>query len=463
MKYVENKVEDLKIAYIGGGSRQWARHLMRDLALTDDLSGEIRLYDIDYEAALLNEKIGNGVKNIDGCLSVWSYRACKTLEESLVGADFVFISITPGSLDAMESDAHTPEKYGIYQSVADTTGPAGVIRSLRAIPMVQEIALAVKKCCPDAWVINYSNPMTVFTKALYASWPEIKAFGCCHEVFGTQKLLALALDECRGIKGVKRTEIKTEVTGVNHFTWVTSAKYKNIDLLEVFEEYMAKYAETGVTNGRDDNWLNRHFECAHLVKFDLFRRLGAIPAAADRHIAEFCPRDWYLASPERVARWKFGLTPVSWRKKALADANEETKKIASGEKEMTLWHSGEEEIAQMRALLGLEDLVTNVNLINHGQIPDLPLGACVETNAIFTADRVQPVYTGPLPPKVYPLVSRIVGEQQLIVEAGMERDLEKAFEAFMMDPLVTLPQEEARRLFDEMVENTKEYLGDYFK
>ena len=93
----------------------------------------------------------------------------------------------------MESDVHAPEEYGIYQSVGDTTGPGGVVRAMRTLPMFEEIAENIKKFSPDAWVINYTNPMTVITRTLYKVFPKIKAFGCCHEVFGTQKLLAYML------------------------------------------------------------------------------------------------------------------------------------------------------------------------------------------------------------------------------------------------------------------------------
>lgn len=172
-----------------------------------------------------------------------------------------------------------------------------------------------------------------------------------------------------------------------------------------------------------------------MVKFDLYKRYGCIPAAGDRHLAEFCPLDWYLSSPERVRSFKFGLTPVSWRRKYLADGNATGLKVASGEEKLTLKHSGEEEIDQMRALLGLCDLVTNVNLPNRGQIPNLPLGVCVETNAAFTTDKVTPVYTGPLPTKLYPLISRVVGIQETVVEAGMERDLKRALSLSQTIPL----------------------------
>ena len=142
----------------------------------------------------------------------------KLKKRLIEGADFVVISILPGTFDEMESDVHTPEKYNIYQSVGDTAGPGGILRALRTIPMFEEIAENIKKYCPDAWVINYTNPMTMCVKTLYKVFPEIKAFGCCHEVFGTQKTACkMHLKILKVIKDVKREDIKVNVVGVNHF------------------------------------------------------------------------------------------------------------------------------------------------------------------------------------------------------------------------------------------------------
>ena len=141
MKYTDHKtVEGLKIAYIGGGSQGWAWGLMSDLSAADDISGQVALYDIDFEAAKKNEIIGNKFNSIPESKSHWDYYAVSTLEEALTGADFVAISILPGTLDEMHSDVHTPEKYGIWQPVGDSTGPGGIIRALRTIPMMEVIA-----------------------------------------------------------------------------------------------------------------------------------------------------------------------------------------------------------------------------------------------------------------------------------------------------------------------------------
>ena len=202
--------------------------------------------------------------------------------------------------------------------------------------------------------------------------------------------------------------------------------------------------------------------CANRVKFELFRRYGYIAAAGDRHLAEFCEGSWFLKNPEMVADWKFALTTVDSRRKGLGDRLEKSAKLQSGELEPEIGDSGEEGVEQIRSLLGLTEMVTNVNIPNYGQIPNLPIGAIVETNARFTSDTLTPVFAGELPITIYPLITRIVAEQELIVEAALERNLEKAFIAFMNDPLVNLSKEDARALFDEMVENTKEYLKEYF-
>ena len=142
VKHENNIVSDINIAYIGGGSRGWAWTLMNDLAKAEDISGEVRLYDIDFDAAKNNEIIGSKIGGN------WSYVATRTIGEALTGADFVILSILPGTFDEMEYDVHSPEKYGIYQSVGDTTGPGGMFRAMRTVPMIREIARAIREYSP---------------------------------------------------------------------------------------------------------------------------------------------------------------------------------------------------------------------------------------------------------------------------------------------------------------------------
>ena len=183
-------------------------------------------------------------------------------------------------------------------------------------------------------------------------------------MFGTQKLLVNALEDIKGIKDVKREDIKVNVVGVNHFTWLTKAQYKDIDIFPVYREFAEKYKDNGFVKKSDENWMNKYFSCSEKVKIDLFLRYGSIAAAGDRHLAEFCPGDWYLKDKETVEKWGFALTPVSWRKDDLEKRLERSERLYCGEEKFELKETGEEGVQQIRALLGLGDLVTNLSLIH---------------------------------------------------------------------------------------------------
>lgn len=451
-----NKTKNLNICYIGGGSRNWAWVLMKDLAAEKDLSGTIKLYDIDVEAAEANEKIGNDLMAQHNP-GQWKFKAVSDLKDALNDCDFIFLSILPLDFTEMSVDVHLPERHNIYQSVGDTAGPGGMIRALRTIPMYQEIASAVEKYAPNAWVFNYTNPMTICTRTLYKQFPGIKAFGCCHEVFGTQKLLAHAAEDA-GLapKGsIKREDIKTNVAGINHFTWIDKASWRDVDLFPVWDAFVQKYYQDGYDEGGDSNWLNNFFSSMDRVKMDLYKRYGLIAAAGDRHLAEFCPPSWYLSSPEQVKEWKFTLTPVNFRINMREDLKKKSLAYKEGKEKMEISDSGEEGIVLMKALLGLGDIVTNVNLPNRGQMPGFPLDAVVETNAVFSRGTVNPVAAKAFPQSLHSLTMVHVGIQEGIVEAAFERNLEKAFLVFLNDPQIhKLSINEARALFDEMVEKT---------
>ena len=463
MKCINNRADQVTIAYIGGGSRGWAWKFMTDLALEPAMSGTIRLYDIDEEAAKANEVIGNRVSQRPEAVGKWHYETCGSLKEALTGTDFVVISILPGTFDEMAVDVHLPERLGIYQSVGDTAGPGGMMRALRTIPMFVEIAQAIKTYAPEAWVINYTNPMSLCVKTLYHVFPNIKAFGCCHEVFGTQKVLKGILEKTMGLSGIDRRDIHVNVLGINHFTWFDYASYEGIDLFPVYRKYIQEHFEEGYQEeGRD--WKKNTFDCAHRVKFDLFNRYGLIAAAGDRHLAEFMPGDEYLKDPETVAGWKFGLTTVDWRKNDLKERLAKSSRLLTGEEEVELKPTGEEGILLIKALCGLCRVVSNVNIPNSGgQIANLPREAVVETNALFERDAIRPVLAGTLPETVRELIMPHVENHERILKAALTCDKELVVQAFMHDPLVKgkkAKEEDVRLLIDEMIEGTKKYLPE---
>jgi alpha-galactosidase len=449
---------------------------MQDLAFEQEISGTIELYDLKPEDAQTNAVIGNTLlaRHNPGH---WTFHANPSLEDALTGSDVVFVSILPGDFAEMAIDVHAPEAYGIYQPVGDTAGAGGLIRALRTIPQFRAIAQAVKTYAPSAWVINYTNPMTICTRTLYKEFPQIKAAGCCHEVFNTQKLLATVLEAagCAPKGSIRREEIHTRVLGINHFTWIDRASWNHIDIFPYYTQFVARHAETGFhqaeaattfaagsASGENadaeqaaEAMRRALFSSAERVKMDLFRRYGLIAAAGDRHLAEFCPHSWYLASPEQVRRWGFALTPVSWRIENRDALIAQARAYREGTKTMTPLSSGEEGIRMVKALMGLESLVSNVNLPNQGQMPDLPRDVVVETNAVFSLDGIAPIVGGALPTDLRHLVMHHVLAQEGIIEAVFEEDYEKAFRVFSQDLAIqTVSLTEARALFDRMCAKT---------
>ena len=463
MIYENGKTGDIRIAYIGGGSRGWAWKFMTDLAIEPSMSGTIILYDIDQEAAKANEIIGNKVNARSDSVGKWNYIVADSLKAALTGCDFVVISILPGTFDEMESDVHLPERLGIYQSVGDTAGPGGMIRALRTLPMFVEIGEAIREYAPNAWVVNYTNPMSLCIQILYDVFPGIKAFGCCHEVFGTQRVLADICSLKLGIKDIQRREIIVNVQGINHFTWFSEAFYQGIDLFPIYEEFIDGHYEEGFDDP-DRNWANSTFCCAHRVKFDLFRRYGMIAAAGDRHLAEFMPGNEYLKDPGTVAKWKFALTSVKWRKEDLEHRLEKSRRLLNGEEEVELNPTGEEGILLIKALCGLERVVSNVNIPNTGmQIGNLPAEAVVETNAIFERDTIRPILAGNLPEHVKELIMSAVENHETILEAALTCNEELVVKAFMNDPQVKgrkCEEQDIRLLVKDMLSATKKYLPE---
>jgi alpha-galactosidase len=453
----------IKIAYIGGGSKMWARVFMYDLALNPDMQGEIGLYDIDRAAAVRNQQIGKRINEAGETVSKWDYVVYDQLDEALAGADFVVISILPGTFGQMRVDVHLPEEYGIYQSVGDTAGPGGVLRAMRTVPIYEHFARRIQAVCPDAWVINFTNPMSICVKTLYDVFPQIKAFGCCHEVFHTQDFLCDVLKEETGIE-VTRQSIATDVAGINHFTWISSATYHDIEIMDLLDSYVGKFYESGhYEHGSADLYKTDSFAYANRVKMDMYKRYGILAAAGDRHLAEFVNNGWYLKNPQQVEEWKFALTTVDFRIRQMNDRIKESEGLADGSIPVRVEKSQEEAVDIMRAILGLTNKVTNVNLPNSGQMQQLPDGHIVETNAVFSNGFIAPITSEHLPIPVLNLVERCSNNVEALYEGIKARDFDRIFAAFMDQGLCAgLTLKDGRSLFERMVRGTWEYLEGYY-
>ena len=442
----------LKIAYIGGGSRDWARKLMIDLALCSDLTGEVALFDIDMDSARLNEGLGNWIHNSGqpGVLSQWHYTAVSNLREALHEADFVIISIQPGSLELMRDEIALAEEYGLFYPVGDTTGAPGLIRGLRAASIYKGFAQTLAEYCPNAWIINYTNPMSICTRTLTRVAPELKVFGCCHEVFWVQDMLAGVASQYLNIEPPSRTDIHVNVLGINHFTWIDKATYQGHDLLELLRHHLNQPGILRAYTQEEVEAFNDWFYSTDQVKFNLFKRFGVLAAAGDRHLVEFLPG--FIRSPETLFKWGVIRTPVSYRIERWTTAPQKTRDLINGVTPLVLESSGEEGVGMIKALLGLGDLVTNVNMENVGQISNMPLHAMVETNAHFSRNSLRPLTAGALPAGIAPLINQHSANQELIIEAALTENTDLAFQAFFNDPSNHLPLDDSWELFNKMLQ-----------
>lgn len=444
---------EMTLAYIGGGSLNWAQVLMSDLVHDATLGGEIRLYDIDHAAAARNAVIGNRMSEAAGLKL--RYSAPATIDVALSGADFVVVSILPGSFDDMANDIDLPAKAGILQSVGDTVGPGGFLRAMRAIPAMFQIGRAIGQYCPQALVCNLTNPMSVLTGALYAAFPAIKAWGECHEVTKLRKIIAWMANRDAGEALYDFRQVQANVLGINHFTFVDRAFIGGKDWLPDYIAFAAAHRASGWRETPIDqsNEFARLYEDQNQVKFDLAARYGIAAAAGDRHLAEFMPQNWYL---DRCADFGFALTPVDWRRRDRATRQAEARQVELANVPPKPRAASEEAlVAQIRAITRGEMLVVNANMPNKGQLEGFAEGTIVETNVLFSGHGLRPVHAGRLPPAVEALVRPHADRQDALLKAVLAEDLVTLEGLFLSDPLVApIGPDRGAALFAAMTQAT---------
>jgi alpha-galactosidase/6-phospho-beta-glucosidase family protein len=444
----------LKIAYLGGGSRQWARALMRDLALSEHFDGELVLFDLNAAAARKNVSVGQDIFSRPDARSKLRVRAADTLAEALRAADVVVISTEPGPVTMRYADLVIPARHGILQTVGDTTGPGGLLRAMRALPDYFEFGEAIANHCPHAWVINYTNPMTLCTAALHAAFPAIRAFGCCHEVLGVRERLAKDVARWLRVATPTREDIEVEIAGVNHFTWATAARWQGIDLFpHLAQDATQPSAKRNLsTLARKNHAREAWFDSPGAVALDLFRRYGALGAAGERHLVEFLPE--YLTDERTLHRWGVVATPYAWRLRHRQGPDDSLTTLRN----QPLKPSGEEGVRLLEALFGHGEFVTSVNLPNVGQMPGLAHGAIVETNARFSASRITPLVPRRLSAAAESRVRLVSEVQAQVLHAARTRDIDAAFNALIADPLCRVSIDEAAKLFSAMVTHAQGHL-----
>ncbi len=447
----------MQITIIGGGSYQWTPELLADLLSTESLHGaHIVLEDID-PAPL--DKMEGLARKVDEALGAGATFATTTDQKrALDGADFVIVTISTGGFDSMAVDLDIPTRYGIRQSVGDTVGPGGINRSLRNIPVLVGVAEDMAVVCPEAWLLNITNPMTCLTRSICRQ-TDIKTVGLCHEVGNWAMDLAIALG--RPLEAVAPT-----VAGVNHFPVVTSLEVDGADgftlLAEMVEEAGGLAALSPHPGRPEAEEMSRlDFVQRHALKLTLLDMWGALPAAGDRHIAEFLP--WVLTEESGWgAEYNIELTSIARRQEHQDGYIADVDAWLGGTKTLQTWQSGELPAPVIDSLVTGQRRQLPVNIPNAGQVPDVPAGSVVESICIVDGDGVRGRDVAPLPPPYAELVRRHAAVAELTVEAAINGDRALAEAAFFLDPLAgrgDLGRTEA--MIDELLTATADWLPQF--
>lgn len=419
----------MQITIIGGGSYQWSPKLITDLFGVEALHGlHLVLEDIDADAVaslgayarVANERMGAGA----------SVSTTTDQRRALDGADFVVVTISTGGFASMAVDLEVPARHGIRQSVGDSVGPGGVNRALRNIPVLVGIGHHMEECCPDAWMLNITNPMTCLTRAVTRE-TTVRTVGLCHEVGNFVMDFAIAI-------GKPHTAIDPVVAGVNHLPVVTALDVDGEDgfalLDDIVDEVGGLEAATAAGAPEAEPFSTLDFVRRNQLKLALLARWGALPAAGDRHVAEFLPG---VLTEESGwgATWGIELTTIARREEHQQEYIAGVDAVVSGHKDPDTWDSGELVAPVIDSLVTGTRRELPLNLPNTGQCPDLRDDAVVESICVVDADGMRGRDRATLPPAAAELLRRHVATQELTVAAAVAGDRHAAHAAFALDPL----------------------------
>jgi galacturan 1,4-alpha-galacturonidase len=435
----------LKITLVGGGSYGWTPNLLRNLFGMADLRGsEVMLYDLNPEALGLAFRLAERYREQYGGLTV---RQTTDQTEALRDADFVTVTITTGGLRAMRPDLEIPARYGIWQAVGDTTGPGGLVRALRGVPVYLELGEAMARLCPKAWMLNCSNPLGALTRTAIREC-GVKALGVCHGVRNRVRLLA---EWC----GAKPEEVDFLNSGVDHCAWFPKFEVNGRRLEEILlERGVLDWLKLPPDQAQADPRFGSlyHFRCGFL----LWQHLGVLPAISDRHVIEFFPT---FFRGDNVTKYGLELTTIADRERGAAEGKARVERLVSGEEPLPepVGVEAMDNIAGwMVALSGGRPLEDNLNAPNTGQVPQLPAGALVETRGLLDGDGPHGVIS-PLPPPLEALIYPFCVREELIIDAALAGSFDQALAAMLLDPLVG-DIAIAQPMLEEMLLATREWL-----
>lgn len=406
----------MKITFMGAGSTIFAKNVLGDCMLAENLGGfDIALYDIDSERLeesfflmeCLSKKYNNAVK-------IKKYLGVENRKEALRGADFVVNAIQVGGYEPCTViDFEIPKKYGLRQTIGDTLGIGGIMRALRTIPVMRDFAEDIEAVCPNAWFLNYTNPMAMLTGYMQR-YTNVKTIGLCHSVQVCSSGLLEELD-------IKAEGIVDKIAGINHMGWLLEIKDKDgNDLYPLIREKAALKNKT-----------EKHSD---MVRFEYIKHFGYYCTESSEHNSEYNPLFIKSKYPELIEKYNIPLDEYPRRcVKQINDwAKQKEELYAGGD----VTHERSREYASRI----IEAMVTNTpykiggNVINNGYITNLPKNACVEVPCMVDGTGINPTFIGELPAQLAAMNMTNINPQLLTIQAAVSCKKEDIYMAAMLDP-----------------------------
>ena len=408
----------VKITFMGAGSTVFAKNVLGDCLCSEVLAGsEIALYDIDAKRLKESEEIISAVnKAKGGKAKVKAYLGTENRKEALRSADFVVNAIQVGLYDPCTViDFEVAKKHGLRQTIGDTLGIGGIMRALRTIPVLQEFAQDIEEVCPDAWFLNYTNPMAMLTGYMQR-YTNVKTIGLCHSVQVCSSHLLENLGMEDKLQGRRET-----IAGINHMAWLLDITDK--DGNDLYPEIRRRAKEKNATEKHED-----------MVRFDYIDKLGYYCTESSEHNAEY--NMFYIKEkyPELIERFNIPLD--EYPRRCVAQIEKWTKEYAGIMNSGDVQHTRSREYASyiMEAMVTGQPYKIGGNVLNHGFIPNLPSDACVEVPCMVDGTGIHGTYVGKLPVQLAAMNMTNINVQLLTIEAVVTRKREHIYHAAMMDP-----------------------------
>jgi alpha-galactosidase len=425
-----------KITFLGAGSTVFAKNVLGDCMMTKALQNfEIALYDIDKNRL---EESYNMLSTINKTCNESRAKIIKytNRKEALKDAKYIVNAIQVGGYDPCTiTDFEIPKKYGIRQTIGDTLGIGGIFRALRTIPVMLEFAKDIEEVCPDAWLFNYTNPMSMLTLAMLKA-TKVKTVGLCHSVQTCASDLLSALD-------MPKDNISYKIAGINHMGWLLEITRDGKDIYPEIKEKAKS--------------LGRHND---MVRFEMMNQFGYYVTESSEHNAEYLPYFIKSTHPELIEKYNIPLDEYPRRCISQIENWNKRKNDLVNNKELTHKRTGEYASYIMEAMETGVPYTFGGNVLNSGLITNLPSDCCVEVTCLADKNGVTPCFVGELPLQLAALNRTNINVHQLAVKAALTGNRKYIYHAAMLDPHTSseLSIEEIRNLVDDLIEAHGDWL-----